>query len=210
MKTPRWTPRSSAWWPLTLVVATSMCQRPTARSRPMGLDTTNVDTASVATVARYGASLDYDTVLGVADAQPLFAKGNVRYGFAKIEPVKLASAFEVSDLARGQIVARISSESAYAGLGVGPGMNWWWVDHRHGQWRSIIYSEARNSTSRNVLDSLPSHPAYPWRQSIARFVILDTIVAAWQWIDGHCVRAFNFPLWYSRLEGAAPWRTPRK
>ena len=88
------------------------------------------------------------------------------------------------DLIRGRILARVSSESAYAALGLGPGMNWWWIDRKGGKWRSIVYSEARNERSIKILDSLRPHPSYPWRQSIARFVFLDTVVAMWHYSGG--------------------------
>src|SRR2546425_168574 len=146
--------------------------------------------------------------LGAADAQPLLVKGGLRYGFAKIEPVRQPQPLDTAALARGRILARISSESAYAALGLGPGMNWWWIDHKGGTWRSVVYSEARNERSIKILDSLRPHPGYPWRQSIARFVFLDTVVAMWHYSGGHCVPTSNLPAWYALLEKAAPWRTP--
>lgn len=179
-----------------------------APTRAAGFDTTHVDTVSVATMKAYGTTLDYDSVLGAADAQPLFAREGRRYGFAKIEPERGTYRLDTLALARGRIIARISSESAYAALGLGPGMNWWWVDKKGGRWRSIIYSEARNEKRVNILDSLQSHPGYEWRQSIARFVFLDTLVAAWGVSDRRCVPMLPLPLSYWRLERAQPWRTP--
>jgi len=191
-----------------LALVSTSCKRGPAPSEAPGFDTSYVDTASVATLAAQGARLDYDTLLGAADAQPLLVKGGLRYGFAKIEPVRQPQPLDTAALARGRILARISSESAYAALGLGPGMNWWWIDHKGGTWRSIVYSEARNERSIKILDSLRPHPGYPWRQSIARFVFLDTVVAMWHYSGGHCVPTSNLPAWYALLEKAAPWRTP--
>ncbi len=212
------TPRRSRLQPALLlsgfvVVGTACAPQQPAPTRAAGFDTTQVDTVSVATMRAYGATLDYDSVLGAADAQPLFVKGVHRYGFAKIEPERGAYRIDTAALARGRIIARISSESAYAALGLGPGMNWWWVDKKGGKWRSIIYSEARNEKMVNILDSLQSHPGHEWRQSIARFVFLDTLVAAWGVSDNRCVPFFpshlsSWPPSYWRLERAQPWRTP--
>jgi hypothetical protein len=153
-------------------------------TRAASFDTSGVDTVSVATMMAYGGTLDYDGVLGAADSQPLLVRHGRRVGFAKIEPEKGAYRLDSADLARGRIIARIASESAYAHLGLGPGMNWWWVDKKGGRWRSIIYSEALNVSSAQILDSLGSHPGYVWRQSIARFMLADTTAAMW----GSCGR----------------------
>ncbi len=163
-------------------IAGTACPPQPAPTKAAGFDTSSADTVSVATMKAYGATLDYDGVLGAADSQPLLVRQGRRVGFAKIEPEKGAYRLDTSDLARGRIIARITSESAYAHLGLGPGANWWWVDKRGGKWRSIIYSEALNARSAQILDSLGSHPGYVWRQSTARFVLGDTTVAMW----GNC------------------------
>jgi hypothetical protein len=165
-------------------IAGTACPPRPAPTRAASFDTSGVDTVSVARMRAYGTTLDYDGVLGAADSQPLLVRQGRRVGFAKIEPEKGAYRLDTSDLARGRVIARITSESAYAHLGLGPGTNWWWVDKRGGKWRSIIYSESRNERSVQILDSLWSHPGYVWRQSTARFMLSDTLVAMW----GNCGR----------------------
>lgn len=212
MATPR-TSRLQAALLLSGIVACAPQQPGPPPTRAADFDTTQVDTASVATMRAYGVTLDFDSVLGAADAQPLFAREGRRYGFAKIEPERGAYRLDTAAAARGRIIARISSESAYAALGLGRGVNWWWVDKKGGKWRSIIYSEAQNQKSVNILDSLQSHPGHEWRQSVARFVVLDTLVAAWGVMDNKCVPRLPVPLssWppaYWPLERAQPWATP--
>lgn len=179
MGTPRLAQLQVALLLFTSVVAGTACPPQPPPTLAASFDSSSVDTVSVATMKTYGATLDYDGVLGAADSQPLLVRQGRRVGFAKIEPERGAYRLDTVDLARGRIIARISSESAYAHLGLGPGENWWWVDKRGGKWRSIIYSEVLNAKSAQILDSLGSHPAYVWRQSTARFMLRDTTVAMW-------------------------------
>ena len=210
MRAPKASRLQAALLLLAPAVAGSACGRGAepAATKGASFDTTQVDTVSVATMRAYGTTLNYDSVLGAADAQPLFVKGGYRYGFAKIEPERGAYRLDVAELARGRIIARISSESAYASLGLGPGMNWWWIDKKGGRWRSIVYSEALNTRSVTIVESLRSHPGYPWRQSIARFLFLDTLVVMWSISDRQCVPSKSLPDSYWLLERAGPWRTP--
>lgn len=152
--------------------------------------------------------LVFDTVLGAADAQPLFMRDRRRYGFVKIEPETGAYRIDSATLAGGRVIARIPSQVTYTPLGLGPGINWWWVDQRGGRWRSVLYSEASNAVRVTILDSLRSHPHHDWRQSIARVVEFDTIVAFWSTVHGHCVPALNLPAEYWQLERASPWISP--
>jgi len=184
----------------------------TARPEPAkarGAKPIQADTSLSAVIRRHIRGLVFDSVLGAADAQPLLFREGRRTGFAKIEPEVNAYRGTLDSLARGRIIARISSESAYAPLGLGPGINWWWIDRKGDTWRSTVYSEALKRTKTTELDSLRSHPGYTWRQSIARFVVLDTIVAMWGVYDGHCVPALPLPALYQFLERATPWATPK-
>jgi hypothetical protein len=167
------------------------------------------DTSLKATIRRHIRGLVFDSVLGAADAQPLLIREGRRSGYAKIEPEVNAYRGTLDSLALGRIIARISSESAYAPLHLGPGINWWWVDRKGDTWRSTVYSEALNTTYTTDLDSLRSHPGYEWKQSIARFVVLDTIVAMWGVYDRRCVPAIRLTALYQFLERATPWATPK-
>jgi hypothetical protein len=179
-----------------------------APTKAAGFDTSLVDTVSVASMAAYGARLSYDTVVGAADVQPLLIRNGVRYGFAKVEPERGAYRLDTNDLARGRIIGRVSSESAYAPLGLGRGINWWWVDRKGGKWRSAIYSETLNAKSVVVLDSVKSHPGYHWQQSIARIVLFDSTAALWGYTDSKCIPKFlpgMLPAWYWQMDRAHPW-----
>jgi len=165
-------------------------------------------------IRAYAAKYAFDTVLGAADAQPLLVEGGRRSGWAKIEPRRDAYQLDATRLAAGQVIARISSESAYAPLGLSRGTNWWWIDQRGGggKWRSIVYSEASGQPTVTLLDSLVSHPDYEWRQSIARFVYLNPNprVTIWHNFKNGCVLGTPVELaYYRHLELADPWRTER-
>jgi len=182
-------------------------QQPT---RPVNVDLAQVDTPSLAQVRARAAKVVFDSVLGAADAQPLLITNGHRTGWAKIEPSRDVYHFDARTLALGQVVARISAESAYAPLGLGRGVNWWWIDRRGGKWRSVVYSEAGGRGKvLNLLDSLMSHAGVEWRQSIARFVFFDSTTAIWiNTLKGGCAPGGFFPDWYWRLERAVPFLTP--
>lgn len=182
-------------------------QQPT---RPVNVDLAQVDTPSVAEVRARAAKVVFDTVLGAADAQPLLITNGRRTGWAKIEPAQDVYRLDSMELARGRVVARISAESAYTPLGLGRGLNWWWIDKRGGKWRSVMFSEARRGkTVLNVLDHLIFHPGYEWKQSIARFVFFDSTAAIWiNTLKSGCAPGGVFPNSYLRLERAVPWPTP--
>ena len=163
---------------LAAAATTTACPPQPPPTMAAGFDTTHVDTVSINAIQAYGMTLDFDTVLGAADRQPLFTKGGIRYGFAKIDPERGAYRLDTGDLARGRIIARIASESAYARLGLGPGVNWWWVDKKGGKWRSIMYSNALGR-SVQILDSLGTHPGYTWHQSTARIMLGDSTAYLW-------------------------------
>lgn len=183
-------------------------QQPT---RPVHVDSTQVDTPSLAEVRARAARVVFDTVLGAADAQPLLITNGRRTGWAKIEPARDVYRLDSIELARGRVVARISAESAYAPLGLGRGLNWWWIDKRGGKWRSVMYSEARRGkTVLNVFDHLIFHAGYDWEQSIARFVFFDSTAAIWINTLKGCAPGGQFPAWYWSLERAAPWGAESK
>ena len=164
---------------LAMTAATTACPPQSPPTMAASFDTTQVDLMPVDSIKTYGLTLHFDTVLGAADRQPLLVKGGLRYGFAKIDPERGAYRLDTSTLAHGRIIARVASESAYARLGLGPGVNWWWVDKKGGKWRSIIYSEGLNAKSVQILDSLGSHPGYRWYQSTARIMLGDTTAYLW-------------------------------
>ncbi|HYL22714.1 MAG TPA: hypothetical protein VEU74_13190 [Gemmatimonadales bacterium] len=183
-------------------------QRPTG---PVNVDSTQADTPSLEEIRARAARVVFDTVLGAADAQPLLITNGRRTGWAKIEPARDVYRLDSNELARGRVVARISAESAYAPLGLGRGLNWWWIDRRGGKWRSVIYSEARRGkTVLNVFDHLIVHAGYDWEQGIARFVFFDVRAAMWINTLKGCVPGGLFPDWYWSLERAAPWGAESK
>ena len=177
------------------------------------VDSSSIDTASVTTLRSRAARQKFDTVLGAADARQLQIKDGRRYGWAKIEPWHEVYDRDTTELARGAIVARISAEAPYKPLGLGPGINWWWIDRKGGTWRSIVFSEARMyAEGRNArfvtrLGPMIVHPYDPWRQSIARFVAVDSTMGMWITSLRGC-RPLLIPDWYWRFERAAPWPTP--
>lgn len=208
MKAPRQVHKRATVLLFSLVIAGTPPAPEPARTRRA--DRTQEDTSVVAMIRKQVRGLAFDSVLGAADAQPLFSKDGRRYGFAKIEPEVRLYSIAMDSLARGRVVARISSEAAYPPLGLGPGINWWWIDMKGGKWRSIVYSEALHEAVTTVLDSLRSHPDYKgWTQSIARFVVLDTIIAMWIGSDRRCIPSMALPALYNILERASPFSKPR-
>lgn len=165
---------------------------------------------SLEVVKARAAGVVFDTVLGAADAQPLLVRGGRRFGWAKIEPRQDAYELADSQVEHGLVIARISSESAYAPLGLGRGTNWWWVDKAGGKYRSIIYSETLDSKNAITFDSLKSHPGYTWHQSIARFLFSDIRVAQWIVIGPKCLTHGTLAAGYWDLDRANPWGAERK
>ncbi len=213
MGTPQTFRRQTVWLLLSAIAVSGVAHRPRpALAGAATLTTSQSDTPSIRMIKDYAAKLAFDPVLGAADAQQLLVAGGRRFGWAKIEPRRDAVRLDATRLAEGQVVARISSESAYAPLGLGRGTNWWWIDRRggDGKWRSIVYSEALNGRKITLLDALISHPGYTWSQSIARFVIADTIVMMWHSFLHGCVPSGPLPLAYLRLERADPWGAERQ
>lgn len=212
MGTPRTFRRQMACLLLPAVAVSGVAPRPRpAPTRPATLTTTQSDTPSIGMIKDYAAKLAFDPVLGAADALQLLIAGGRRSGWAKIEPRRDAVLLDATRLAQGQVIARISSESAYAPLGLGRGTNWWWIDRRGGggKWRSIVYSEASGQPTVTLLDSLISHPGYTWSQSVARFVLVDTTITMWHSFKNGCVPSRALSLVYLRLERANPFRTTR-
>jgi hypothetical protein len=213
MGTPRTFRRQAVWLLLSAVAVSAVARRPQpALTDAATLTTSQSDTPSIGMIEDYAEKLAFDPILGAADAQQLLVAGGRRFGWAKIEPRRDAVLLDATRLAEGQVVARISSESAYAPLGLGRGTNWWWIDQRGGggRWRSIVYSKALNGRKITLLDALISHPGYTWSQSIARFVVVDTIVMMWHSFKSGCIPSGPLPLAYLRLERADPWGTGRQ
>jgi len=172
------------------------------------VDSSSIDTASVTTLRSRAARLKFDTVLGAADARQLQIRDGRRYGWAKIEPWHEVYDRDTADLAQGVIVARISAEAPYEPLGLGRGINWWWIDRKGGTWRSIMFSERRNARVVTRLGPMIVHSYDPWRQSIARFVEVDSRMGIWITSLKGC-RPFLIPDSYWRFEQAMPWPTPQ-
>lgn len=137
-------------------------------SSQQAIDSSGVDFAPVAEIARLAATQTFDTVAGAGNEYPITTTAVYGANWTRIEPDLSVYKVDTVVLARGYIVARIWSDADYEPLGLGRGVNWWWVDRRGGQWRSIIISESLNTSKIRIVGTLETHGHYRWKQSIAR------------------------------------------
>ena len=130
-------------------------------------DSSRADSVAIDRYGALGSTQYYDTTEGAVGEYPVAISGKRAY-WARIEPESTTYRTDTMTLARGRIVARIISDSDYAPLGFGKGVNWWWIDRRGGEWRSVIVSESLRSRKVTFVGKLATHGSYRWKQSFAR------------------------------------------
>lgn len=161
---------------VALVVLAAACQYYYKTPAPQHF--TNVDSIPFDSIRAYAHTLQFDTMMYVADARRVKfdSTGNSKVDpsgdSARIEPEIGAWNLTVGELARGRIIARIRTDSVHSANGYGPWWTWWWVD-KHGapgdtSWRSVLVPESLKTLIHGGL-TFTDHSPYEWRQSIARW-----------------------------------------
>jgi hypothetical protein len=140
-------------------------------------------------VVGYGRTLEFDTVDGAGDEQPLWV-GTTDSGHfgpvTRIEPQRGSYLLDSLKLQTGRVIARIinrSADSGYAPLRMLPKDTvYWWIERRNGAWISA-FVRTQPPSQGILVDSLQrtTHADGQWKQALARWV--DPAFAYGTWID---------------------------
>jgi hypothetical protein len=150
-------------------------------------------------VVRYAESLQYASDPAVADSQPLLVPpaapgGTPTLGpWARIEAMVGTPGLDRTQLARGRIIGRVTSNGAYPELGLERGVHYVWVQQdAAGQWEAhMIPRDAARATTRlpfNVQMEPPRSrmPAYRGVPRARWYYAINPGSAGWFNCDGDC------------------------